>query len=540
MLKITFINPPHADWCLPQTLTFMSMQSHYTHFGKSPNDVQWIEPPFKWDQYTNIQQVYDEVKEADIILFSSYVWNYDLVDEIAALVKKQNPTVITMIGGPHIGFDKPGFAENRWMYDYVATPTTPGEIFITDFLDRYLADKNLPLPNEITYEARSLKKANWEFLSSSLYEAHADHLKRMCDYADTHNMEKFIVLETTRGCPYKCSYCEWGGGLGTKIIKKDIEVVKRDILAIKAAGYSEVYSADANFGVFEERDREILLFASANGIKLTDISVVKAKNLDRRKRIVNMFYDAGISWDVHIPIQSISEAAMKVSNRTDLTLADKIELGKYIKKMAEDHGYTRPGIEMIMAMPGSTLDDFYNEYELLMDFQALGDHRHVYMVLPDSEAASSEYVAAHDLELVDVYSDALDEDNASVGNSLYKHRKSHFKTIASSFSYSREDMHQMFFMNYAAPKLINEFYYLCSTMAVADFVRLCYAAISNMPEFAQIAAEVEDIFDPATPARNISRLQGKIRTVAVDEFVDEHSGIITAAIMEAYLTNYEQ
>ena len=50
-----------------------------------------------------------------------------------------------------------------------------------------------------------------------------------------------MIIETTRGCPYKCVYCEWGGGTGTKIIKKDMELVKRDIMALKRAGYRDAY-----------------------------------------------------------------------------------------------------------------------------------------------------------------------------------------------------------------------------------------------------------------------------------------------------------
>ena len=54
-------------------------------------------------------------------------------------------------------------------------------------------------------------------------------------------MEPFIVLETTRGCPYKCVFCEWGGGINTKIYKKDVSIVKRDVLALKKAGYRDAY-----------------------------------------------------------------------------------------------------------------------------------------------------------------------------------------------------------------------------------------------------------------------------------------------------------
>jgi len=537
-IKIAFINPPHADWCLPQLLTFLSMQSHYTRVGKFPTQVEWLESPYKWNTYANVQEVFKEIETADVFLFSSYIWNSSIVDELAALVKTQKPNAVNIIGGPQMGFMNPEHKRERWMYDYFAAPTMPGEVFITDFLDQYI-DSGLPYAENITYEMRSDKSGSWEFKDFSLYEEHFDFLKKICSYADENSLEKYIVLETTRGCPYKCVYCEWGGGTGIKVIKKSLDIVKRDIVAIHKAGFRDVLSADANFGMFEERDREILLFAASTGIRLSDISVVKAKNLERRKKIVDMFYEAGIDWDVHIPIQSISEEAMRVSNRIDLSVKDKIELGKYIKKMAEEHGCARPGLELIMAMPGSTIKDFYDEYELLLDFNALGDYRYDYMVLPDSEAANHKYLIAHQIKLVDVYTDNMDEDNVLNKGALYSNRPQHFKTMSESFSYSNSEVCEMYFINYAAPKIIEKFWVTFKEdTSVAHFMSTAFKVIKELEEFGPLWEEIIDMFNPNTPARNINVLQGKLRTDAASEFIENYSTIIfTGLFTRIYASN---
>jgi len=528
-VKIAFINPPHADWCLPQIITFLSMQSHYDRVGKYPNSVEWIEPPYKWNTYKTISSVYKEINQADIVLFSSYVWNKSIIDELAIHIKKTKPETITVLGGPHIGFNTPTFKTERWMYDFVAIPTTPGELFITDLLNHVISNKSPPKPEDVCFEVRSVKKSNWEFLNFSLYEEHFDFLKKMASYAEEHQLEKFTILETTRGCPYKCVYCEWGGGTGTKVIRKDLDIVKRDITALKLAGYHDVYSTDANFGIFEQRDKEILLFASAIGIKLTDISVVKAKNLERRKRIVDMFHEAGISWDLHIPIQSISNTAMEVASRTDLSLQGKIELGKYIKQKAISHGYERPGVEMIMGMPGVVLEDFYKEYELLLDFEALSDHRYDYMVLPDSEAASLAYITQHKIVLVDVYSDNIDEDNVSNVGPLYKHRKSYFQTISSCFSYTMEEMCEMFFMNYAAPTLVSNHYNVLNQHTnIVLFLKTCFLVVSQLDDFSPIWDEICDIFNPRTPPKNINMLNKKVRVDAISDMLNNNRLEITS------------
>ena len=532
-VKVAFVNPPHADWSLPQTMTFMSMESHYNAFGKYSDRVEWIEPPYIWNLYKSIRDVYSDIEDADVILFSSYIWNYSLVDEIAELVKRNKPEAILILGGPHIGYSQSDFNQNRWMYDYVVKPTTPGEMFLNDFLDSYIETNENPNPSILAFEERSDKKVKWEFLEESIYERHFGYLKNICDYADEYDLEKFVVLETTRGCPFKCVYCEWGGGLGTKIIKKPLDTVKRDIDMLKLAGYTDVYLTDANFGVFMERDREILEYASNQGIKLTDISVVKTKDLKKRKQLVDMFDNLKLDWDLHIPIQTISDEALKVAKRLDLSIEDKIELGKYIKKRAEEHNMITPGLEMIMAMPGSTLDDFYDEFELLYNFEALNDHRYDYMVFPDCDVADPDYIAEYGIELVDVYSDNIDEDNVENVGPLYKDRKTHFKTIASCYSYTREEMCEMYFMNYAGPQFIEDYYDMVKeTIDIPAFVEMCYELSKDLIGYDTMMNEIREIYNPESEPRNINEVLLKVRTKALPNFVKNNHPLIMSKLFE--------
>lgn len=530
--KIAFVNPPHADWSLINPVTWMLCKSFYQHNGKYPDQIEWIEPPYKFNQYKSVAELYELIKEADVIMFSSYVWNYALCDEIAVYAKQQNPKVINLLGGPMIGAKKPDLWQKRHMYDYILKPMFPGEYFVLDLLDQ-LVEGTID-PKEITYEIRSSKSQKWTFPLASPYEENLDFLTKLHAYGVEHDMEQMMVIETTRGCPFSCTYCEWGGGIGGKITKKEEEWVQRDCVAIVAAGYTEAICADANFGVFEERDLGLLKYAKDAGLTFIDISQVKTKDYERRKRLIDAFFDIIQPFSrkdraaiiPNISIQSISDVAMRVSKRVDMAVADKIKMGKYMSDLCAKYDY-HPGMELIMAMPGSTLEDFYAEWELFYDMGAWGSWRYDLMVLPDSEIADKVYCDIYDIELVDVYTDNVDEQDIANTGGLFKNRRTYFQTVASSYSFSRADVVQMFFMNYAGNLLIREMYDLFKdSITVVDYTKVCWEILKTLDGFQEIYDEIADILNPDTPARNINTIGGVVRTDAIPNWITKNKLLI--------------
>ncbi len=561
-LNIAFVNPPHADWSLANNMTYLMVQSHYNLVGKYKDKVNWIPAPYKWNKYESIDEVWQEIKDADLIMFSSYAWNYTILDDLCRHAKEQNPEVKTVIGGPHIGTnEKPLLDKRIQLYDFICKPTKPGEPYMEDLINSWFENDGKPVVEDIGWELRSLKGTKHSIDTEvSVYEEHFDYLKETLEYAKANKMEPFMIIETTRGCPYKCVYCEWGGGIHTKIIKKKIELVKRDILAMKKAGYRDAYLTDANFGAFEDRDLEIFAFGWKNDFNLTDISTMKSPNYERRKRLIDRWFeivgDKGHRVKSHdknsgldmwgetqfvsvvptVSIQSISDEAMKVAKRKDLSTADKLKLSQHIEKRCREEGFPIPALELILAMPGSTLNDFYDEVEIIWNFKAWGSFRHDYMFLPDSELNNEEYKKEYKIETVEVYSDIVDEDGTDNWKSLYQDKKTFFRTIKSCYSFNEEDMKEMWFMNNATNYLLQNFYPLLETYCKPQvFAKACYNVIKKLDDFKPIRAEIDDIFDTNTPARSIRKLGDKFRVDTIDDMLKKNAIIIKSEVMSSVL-----
>jgi putative methyltransferase len=548
---VAFINPPHADWSLANNAAYLMFQSHYNRFGKYADFVDWKPAPYKFNKYNNVEEIYEEVKGSDIYLFSSYVWNYDICDELAKYIKLVEPNSFCILGGPQIGTNDKDFISQRIYYDFISRSTKPGEVFVADLIDSYIDNNGVPKFQDIAWELRSDKSCDQFMPDYSVYEEHLSYLKETREYARENIMEPFCIIETTRGCPYQCTFCEWGGGIGTKIYKKPLEIVKKDLLALKSAGYRDVYLTDANFGAFFDRDIEIFKFAWTNGINLTDISTMKSRDLKRRTALIDAWFEiVGTGFEKHSPVegitdnllnpklagamdqphfisvvptvslQSVSDEAMKVAKRVDLSFKDKIKLSEHIRKRCQEEGYPVPAIELILGMPGSTIDDFYEELNILWNFQSWGNYRHDYMFLPDADLSDPDYIKQYDIELVEVYSDLIDESGVDNDNSLYKNKRQYFKTLASCYSYTREEFYEMWFMNIAGNYLLKHLYPSFTTFCSAStFGKVCYQVIQDIEGFDEIMDEIQDILDPATPPRNCKRLLGRLRFHTVNDFI---------------------
>jgi radical SAM superfamily enzyme YgiQ (UPF0313 family) len=85
------------------------------------------------------------------------------------------------------------------------------------------------------------------------------------------NYRSWLTIETSRGCPYKCSFCDWGGGTFTKTVKKDFSTVLDEISWAGEHKFDAISFTDANFGIFSIDKRDIIQHPIERYQKLLEI-----------------------------------------------------------------------------------------------------------------------------------------------------------------------------------------------------------------------------------------------------------------------------
>ena len=206
------------------------------------------------------------------------------------------------------------------------------------------------------------------------------------------------VLETNRGCPYNCCYCDWGE-LNSKVRLFPLEKVFAELEWMSAHKMEFVYCVDANFGMFERDEiiaEKLVELKNTNGYP-NRLQVSYAKNeMDRVFRINKLLAENGIGKGATLAMQSLEPEVLHNIGRINISTEQYSgQITRY--RQAGITTYT----ELIMALPGETLDTFCKG---LCEILELGQHSSVSAyyceLLPNSTLASKEYMEKYGIKTV--------------------------------------------------------------------------------------------------------------------------------------------
>lgn len=134
-----------------------------------------------------LQEIYK--KHPDVIAFSCYIWNYNLIDGIIADLHNVLPDVDIWAGGPEVSYDASEVIK-RWQLRGVMAG--PGEGVFRHLVSSYVQNTSNELPNILD--------------GNSTHRLSLDEIPFW--YQDLTDFEnRIIYYESSRGCPFSCSYC---------------------------------------------------------------------------------------------------------------------------------------------------------------------------------------------------------------------------------------------------------------------------------------------------------------------------------------------
>lgn len=444
-------------------IIWLSFKNYYTKFGKYTDMVEWKEPILDFENvtYDQIVDFYDK-QDSDIYAFSTYLWSHKAIMAIAEEIKRRNPKRIIVLGGPYLDITYKNniewFFKNKFI-DAICEPTSYGEWFMTDMLNQAVEGsidwKNVAFAIHRTGRGYFPNKLDFQF-PGPLIEGNEDIFYKCKDIALERNIPFALSLETTRGCPYQCVFCEWGGGIGGKVVRRPMDQILADLDMIPQIGIDQVQILDANWGIFKE-DIDVAQYIADMKTNFGLPNHVETYGMtksspERRWAVIEPLAKAGVVDRYKLSIQSISDDVLKRIKRKDVPRDKDFEFAKYL---TETYGI-RADIEFIMGLPGTTRDLFYDELDLQFDY-GYDLERYIWMFLPDSPGYSPDYVKEQGIKTVKtcVGKSRLNSyafDDAAMFDSYHISADERFLSdidfVVETNTYTREEFAEFFFFSY--------------------------------------------------------------------------------------------
>ncbi len=296
-----------------------------------------------------------------VIGFSFYTWNAAEFLELLSRLKAMMPELLCVAGGPHV----------QQAEDYLGVDPLDliflgeAEISFQEFLD-------------------CQDSAQWHTIDGLAYlengTVHRTHPRERCrdldqfpspldvlQLTDEQGQPRYqsIAYETSRGCPFKCAFCEWGtGAIGSKMYQWSLSRIRDDWERIITAGIQDIWLADSNFGALkQDLDKAQLLveLKTRTGLPTSFATSWSKKHSRQVQEIALLLHENALLPHYQLALQTLTPEALRLSNRRNMS---SNEYQPIAKRMSEQG--VPIAAELIWGLPGDELPEFERNLDRLL------------------------------------------------------------------------------------------------------------------------------------------------------------------------------
>ncbi len=364
-----------------------------------------IKSEYAFKRFIFTREKTDEVVQSldapAVVGFSNYIWNtqYNLV--LAEKIKKAYPECIIIFGGHNVPPDN-SFLEKYPFIDYLVHGEGE-EAFKALLLEFCKDEKDFSKISNISYRVGENEFAKTETEILCRLDYPSPYLNGWFDsiFEENPDMQLDAILETSRGCPRSCAYCDWGCN-SSKIRFFPTERIFAEIDWMSDHGVKFIWGADSNFGA-AERDMDIVDYLIDKREKTGCPERLRINYaMDKPQRVFEISCKLeryGMSKEgATLSFQSLDPTVLENIGRRNMSMDKFSELLKL---------YTEAGIttysEIIAGLPGETYESFCRGIGKLLE---AGQHRLITVynceLLPNSPMAQPEYMKKHGIRTAEI------------------------------------------------------------------------------------------------------------------------------------------
>ncbi|ALC91194.1 Fe-S oxidoreductase [Bacillus sp. FJAT-18017] len=193
-------------------------------------------------------------KKPDVLGFSCYIWNIEETIKVVSMIKKINPDIAIVFGGPEVTYDTVEWLERHPEVDYIVVGE--GEIAFKEFLVQFASTSpDLSKVPGLAFRKNGKVKLNLQAGKLDLKEIPSPY--RFPEDAP-YLGKRVTYIETSRGCPFSCQFCLSSIEVGVRYF--DREKIKEDIRYLMANGAKTIKFVDRTFNISRSYAMEMFRF----------------------------------------------------------------------------------------------------------------------------------------------------------------------------------------------------------------------------------------------------------------------------------------
>lgn len=282
-------------------------------------------------------------KQPDMIIFSTYIWNKEYVFSITKELKKILPDVKIALGGPEVSYEWDKIMAENQEIDYIFTGE--GEKVLLNFFTKDISE----VKGVVYREGDNLKYNGIEPLIENL-----DIIPFPYDDEELQDRTKIFYYESSRGCPFNCSYCM--SSIDKSVRYYSLDRTKEDLKKFIDSPIKLLKFVDRTFNLSKEKYMAIWRFLLENyreGITFhfeINANIFDDETLDFLETVPKGYFQ------FEIGVQTIDAQAMKSIGR--INKLEKLEYNiRRISRNIHLH------LDLIAGLPYETYDKFRESFD---------------------------------------------------------------------------------------------------------------------------------------------------------------------------------
>lgn len=327
-------------------LAVYSLRSYARTFGYEPKLLEFTINQQK-DQI--LKGIYEA--KPDLLCFSCYIWNLSYAEEIIEDIKKILPKVTIWAGGPEVSYDAPKFLKRHPEVDGIMC--AEGEKTLTELISYYeigkSQGKSLNGINGIVYQE-----------NKTIHQTPLRDIMNMDDlvfpYEDLKDFEhKIIYYESSRGCPFSCSYCL--SSIDKKLRFRSFSLVEKELEFFLAHKVPQVKFVDRTFNCKKSHAMAIWTYIKEHDNGITNFHFEVAADLLTEDEIALIQTMRPGLIQLEIGVQSTNEKTLaEIHRKTDFE-----EITRKVKAVQKGEN-VHQHLDLIAGLPYENYESFGHSF----------------------------------------------------------------------------------------------------------------------------------------------------------------------------------